>query len=72
MREDRKIYIHIPYNDVLDAVETEIRKCEYIPRDDMYHKGYLDALYLTRRIILSKIGQSEGENDESSSPHSRF
>ena len=53
--------LYIPYNDVIDLVDRELKRVEYVPKDEPYHEGYRDALYMIRRYAIFRLGQPSGE-----------
>lgn len=59
MNDDYRKYFYIPHNDVIDMVDEELKRVEYVPKDDPYHEGYRTALYVVRRFAISQIGLYE-------------
>lgn len=58
MTDVPKVYFYIPYNDVLDMLDAELRRVEYVPKDEAYYEGYRHALRITRQFVISRLGQS--------------
>lgn len=56
--------LYIPYNDVIDIVDRELKRVEYVPKDEAYYEGYRHALRITRQFVISRLGQSEEMRNE--------
>lgn len=57
MNNERKSHLYIPYNDVLDTLDYEMKSVEYVPVDDEYHRGYRDSLRVIRSYVLRRLTQ---------------
>lgn len=61
MSDNRKVRLYIPYNDVLDMIDAEIRCYESVAIKKVYYNGYCEALYIIRRFLISKLAQPGGK-----------